>query len=327
MATYRRLPSGRWNVQVRRRGHPGFSKTFRTKAAAERWATETENQMERGTFRDLTSAQETTVEDLLDRYEREVTPRKRTQDKERSRLSILVQALGRYTLANLTAEAVIAWADGRLEHVSSDTVRKELNLLAHAIDTGVTVWRIHLHENPATTARKALTGTRTLKAGISRDRRLQPGEFRRLLKASQASHRALWIWFIESAMRRGEVAGMKREHRHGEYLRIPHTKTGRPRTIPMSRHMVRVWRELPLGLRPDSISQAFDRDCARAGIEGLRLHDLRHEATSRLFEKGLEIQEVAAITGHTDWKSLKRYTHPTHQAISRKLLSASRRGK
>jgi len=40
-----------------------------------------------------------------------------------------------------------------------------------------------------------------------------------------------------------------------------------------------------------------------------RWHDLRHEATSRLFEKGLHLMEVASITGHQDLKMLKRYTH------------------
>lgn len=65
--------------------------------------------------------------------------------------------------------------------------------------------------------------------------------------------------------------------------------------------------------------RALARACEQAGIDGLRLHDLRHEATSRLFEKGLVVQEVASITGHTDWKSLQRYTHPDPQRLADKL--------
>ena len=57
------------------------------------------------------------------------------------------------------------------------------------------------------------------------------------------------------------------------------------------------------------ISQAFERVCKAAGIEGLTFHDLRHEATSRLFEKGLGLMEVASITGHKTMQMLKRYTH------------------
>ena len=53
----------------------------------------------------------------------------------------------------------------------------------------------------------------------------------------------------------------------------------------------------------------FTRLKEQCGIEDLRFHDLRHEATSRLFEKGLNTMEVASITGHEDLKMLKRYTH------------------
>ena len=44
-------------------------------------------------------------------------------------------------------------------------------------------------------------------------------------------------------------------------------------------------------------------------MEHIRFHDLRHETTSRLFEKGLNPVEVATITGHKDTKMLMRYTH------------------
>jgi hypothetical protein len=51
----------------------------------------------------------------------------------------------------------------------------------------------------------------------------------------------------------------------------------------------------------------------------LRFHDLRHEATSRLFEKGLNIMEVASITGHKDLRSLQRYTHLKAEDLAEKL--------
>ncbi|HUW97215.1 MAG TPA: tyrosine-type recombinase/integrase [Acidiferrobacter sp.] len=68
-------------------------------------------------------------------------------------------------------------------------------------------------------------------------------------------------------------------------------------------------------IRPDSISQAFERVCRlassgkAAGIEGLTFRDLRHEAASRLFEKGLNQVEAATVTGHKTLQMLKRYTH------------------
>ena len=60
---------------------------------------------------------------------------------------------------------------------------------------------------------------------------------------------------------------------------------------------------------PKSVGTAFRRARNHLGIEDLKFHDLRHEATSRLFEAGLTIERVALVTGHKDWKMLRRYTH------------------
>ncbi len=59
----------------------------------------------------------------------------------------------------------------------------------------------------------------------------------------------------------------------------------------------------------DAISAGFTRACRFLGIEDLRFHDLRHEGISRLFEMGRTIPQVAAVSGHRSWTSLKRYTH------------------
>lgn len=62
-------------------------------------------------------------------------------------------------------------------------------------------------------------------------------------------------------------------------------------------------------VNPNALSLGFARACRVAGIKGLRFHDLRHEATSRLFELGLGLMEVSSITGHKSLGMLKRYTH------------------
>jgi integrase len=51
----------------------------------------------------------------------------------------------------------------------------------------------------------------------------------------------------------------------------------------------------------------------------LRFHDLRHEAVSRFFEKGLNVPEVAMISGHRDLRMLFRYTHPKPEEVAAKL--------
>ena len=72
-------------------------------------------------------------------------------------------------------------------------------------------------------------------------------------------------------------------------------------------------------LTPTGFGCIFNRAVKRSEIEGLTFHDLRHEATSRLFERGLEIQEVAAITGHQTLQMLKRYTHLRAEDLAEKL--------
>ncbi|MHB1514081.1 site-specific integrase, partial [Acidiferrobacter sp.] len=131
-----------------------------------------------------------------------------------------------------------------------------------------------------------------------RDRRLVDDEQARLLSAAQAyggEIGPLITWAIETAMRRGEIAAMRWEHvdRKARVLLVPFTKNSTPKRVPLSTAALGVLEGLPRhldgsvwGMRPDSISQAFERVCKAAGIEGLTFHDLRHEATSRLFEQG-----------------------------------------
>ena len=200
--------------------------------------------------------------------------------------------------------------------LSPNTIRIHLALLSHLFNTARTAWGMESLTNPV----DLVKGQRP-KLPSGRDRRLVGDELPRLLAAAQVYGGEIGpiiTWAIETAMRRGEIAAMRREHldRRARVLRIPETKTGTPRRVPLSTAALAVLDGLPRrrdgrvwGMRPDSISQAFERVCKAAGIEGLTFHDLRHEATSRLFEKGLNPMQVAAITGHKTLQMLKRYTH------------------
>ena len=67
------------------------------------------------------------------------------------------------------------------------------------------------------------------------------------------------------------------------------------------------------------VFREFQKALKGAGITGLRFHDLRHTATTRLFEKGLGIMEVALVTGHQDLRMLKRYTHLKPESLVTRL--------
>ena len=69
----------------------------------------------------------------------------------------------------------------------------------------------------------------------------------------------------------------------------------------------------------NALRQSWERLVKRANIENFRFHDLRREATSRFFEKGLNVPEVALITGHKDPRMLFRYTKLKASEIVRRL--------
>ncbi|MDA8119535.1 MAG: site-specific integrase [Gammaproteobacteria bacterium] len=327
MATFRKRPGpgGRtaWQAQIIRRGHERQYKTFDTKAEAEAWARQIEGEMDRGVFVSRAEAEATTLREALERYEREVVSGK----KSKGEISIVrwwaASALGGRSMASIRGKDIADTIKNKAAESGSSpkTILIYLATLRHMFNIAAREWGMESLRNPVDLVRKP-------RLPQGRDRRLVGDEYARLMSAAEAyggEIRSLIIWAIETAMRRGEIAAMRWEHldRQARVLLIPETKTGTPREVPLSRAAMAILDEkstvlithsligqgLIWPLRADSISQAFKRVCEAAGIEGLTFHDLRHEATSRLFEKRLNPMEVAAITGHKTLQMLKRYTH------------------
>lgn len=290
---------------------------------AERWARGIEDEIESGTYADRSKAARTTVLELLTDYEDKFTPRKR-QHSERGRLRFLARELGHHTALELTPQVVVEYAHKRLsEGRATQTVVHELNTLSVVFRTAIALWGIALPANPVVVAREIMKPQRTLSVSNERTRRPKPGELGAILAHLVDPMPAMVCLAIETAMRRGELVAMTSEDISGATLTIPETKTDTPRTIPLSRGALEALKEMPddgWNLRPDSITQAWGRACKKAGVVDLRWHDLRHEATSRLFEgrtfgQKLNIAEAALITGHKDVRQLMRYTQLTAQSI------------
>ena len=308
--------SGAWRALIRRRGYPPLTRTFDSKAQAETWARQIEGEMDRGVFVSRAEAENTTLADALDRYAAEVSSSKKTANREIYTIRWWqTSALGPRSLASIRGKDIMAvLAAKEAEGAAPHTIHLYLALLSHLFTVARRAWGMEGLSNPTEFVRKP-------KLPQGRDRRLIDDEQIRLLNAAQAyggEIGAIITWAIETAMRRGEIAAMRWEHldRKDRVLLIPETKNGTPRQVPLSTVALEILDGLPRrmdgrvwGMRPDSISQAFERVCKAAGIEGLTFHDLRHEATSRLFEKGLNPMQVAAITGHKTLQMLKRYTH------------------
>lgn len=309
MATIRKLRN-KWQAQVRIKGHKPQAKSFTLKSDAQAWARVVEAEIQQGLFIDTSVAESMTVGDAIERFLQGITDSNK-QAIERSTARPVVAHLGAVSLFNLTNQHLAEFRDSQLQKVGPTTVVHRLSLLSKVLKIAAQEWNVPFP--------KGIPSVRKPKRPNGRDRRLLDGEFELLQEALSETPvvQKVVAFAVETAMRRGELVKMKWEHvdLKKRTLHIPETKTGVPRDVPLSGVAVEVLMsirrvgDLVFNIRPDSVSQAFERACKRAGIEGLRFHDLRHEATSRFFEKGLNTMEVATITGHKTLEMLNRYTH------------------
>ncbi len=281
--------------------------------------------MERGVFVSRTEAEATLVKDVLQRYATEVLPTKRSEQSDKSRIKTLLSAFGDYRLASITSSQVAKFRDQRLKVVGPQSVIHEINLLNRVLKAASLDWGIALPGGlPTAQVRKPAKPR-------GRDRRISAEEITKILKATESVElRAIVTMAIETGMRRGELASLQWENidLKRPVAHLPKTKTDVPRDVPLSSIAVAALESLGVkdsgrvfSLQAESMSQAFERACEphRANIAGIRFHDLRHEATSQLFEQGLSVMEVAAITGHKTLDMLKRYTHLRAEDLAKKL--------
>ena len=125
MATFRKRESGGWQTQIRRKGYPAQSKSFRTKASAEAWVRSIEVDMDQGMFQSRIEAESTTLGDLLDRYLSECTPKKRGAGPEACRIRALIRhPLAKRYVASVCSTEIAQYRDERLKKVSSGSVHR-----------------------------------------------------------------------------------------------------------------------------------------------------------------------------------------------------------
>lgn len=326
MATISKRGSG-WFAQVRRKGYPHEHKSFSSRREAVAWARSKEAELDAiAPASNPNAARQTTLGDLVRRYVAEVTPRKRSQESERLRLNKLVlNEIASLALAEVTPEAVAAYRDARLALVKPATVRRELALLQHVMEVARRDWGYWIKVNPVALIRQPTVRD-------ARDRRLSGGEWERLVAALAVCHnrsiRPVVELAIHTGLRRSEILGLEWRHINWSErtAHVPLSKNGHPRTIPLTDAALAVLGGLcrsddgkVFGISANAFRLAWERTKRRAGIVGLRFHDLRHEAISRFAELGLNVPELALISGHRDYRMLQRYTHIRAADLAAKL--------
>ena len=260
---------------------------------------------------------------MLDRYSKEETPKKKGSSQELNRIENLKKRpLAEKFMSRIRSTDIASYRDQRLsEGKSPYTVNNEMILLSSVFNVAINEYGMESLQNP-------LKKVKRPKLPKGRDRRLLPGEEEKLLDALDPEMKCLFLLALESANRRGELLTYEWEYIDLErrVVHLPETKNGEERDVPLSSVAVASLRKLPrridgkvFSISKDEVSRKFRETCKEVGIKGLRWHDLRHEAVSRLFEKGLGIIEVATISGHKTLSQLQRYTHLRAEDLARKL--------
>lgn len=316
-------------------------KTFRIEQDAEAWARKVESELERGQWRDTSESDRTPLRDALDRYERERTRKKKGRVQEESVLRALraerisAMALSRIDSADL-ARMIERWE--RAE-IAPATIKRRLSVLSAVYTHARKAWGMEALANP-------VRNTETPLVRNERNRRVTDDELAAVRAATQSTELGAFVVLaVETAMRRSELVGLRwQDVDVGK--RVAHlgkTKNGYAREVPLSTCAVETLKAKPrridgrvFGLRADAVTLAFRRavvrarkryeeDCAAAGAEldtgyltDLRVHDLRHEATSRLAAI-FGPHELAKITGHRDMRMLLRYYHPRAEDLAKRL--------
>jgi len=318
-----------YQAKIRRQGHPTVTRTFDAKKDAERWAREVETAIDRNSFVDLDAAQRTTMHELFGKFESEIATAMRGKHVKPA-LRALDARLGSWSAAALTPARVAAFRDARLgDGVAGETVRKELFLLSRICELSIKEWGISLPANPVKLISKPPPSR-------SRERRLNDEFESSQLFASLAQCQSQYMLpivklAIETGMRQGELLSLQWQHvdLKKRVVLLLLTKNGDSRAVPLSTAAVKILVDLKKSadkndqvfpITQSLVVQAWGHACKRAKIDNLRFHDLRHEALSRLAERGsLSMLELAAVSGHKTMQMLKRYTHLRAEDIAKKL--------
>lgn len=320
-----------WRVQVAMKGIRRNG-TFDTKLAAQIWAAEQEKEIlagVRGEIPDKTFGQ------LLERYQKEISPRKRSGKREATRIDWFIreEPVCQVKLVDLRSHHFAEMRDRRLDEVCGETIRRDFNLLSAALNTAVKEWG-WLKENP-------LTNVRRPPEGKGRDRRPSAEEtelllhvmgYRRDYPCETVAQRvaAAYLFAIETAMRAGEICSLDdlQVDLQRRVARLEETKNGDARDVPLSLEAVAILKQLQpwkrgdkiFRLTPGSLDANFRKYRDRAAIEDLHFHDTRHEAITRLVRiKKLAVLPLARMTGHRNINELMTYYNETAEEIAQQL--------
>ncbi|EJW11553.1 Site-specific recombinase, phage integrase family [Rhodovulum sp. PH10] len=350
MATFTRLKSGSWRVQVRRKG-TYVNDTFLRRKDAEEWALDMERRIDRQEPAISRKSRDARLFGDLVRLHRQDMQEvgKRIGRSKTASLAFLDRRLGGLRLRDLDRERLIEFGKERArEGAGPVTVAIDLGYIKTILSHAAAVHGVCVSTEPIDLARIALGRLGLVGKGEERDRRPTPEELTRIISTFEGNSRqqipmARIVKFaVATAMRLDEICRVEWQDYDSRTRMLtirdrkdPRRKKGNHQRIPLldvsgydacalieeQRQFTKSNNGRIFPYNGRSVGTAFRRMCRDLKIEDLHFHDLRHEGTSRLFEAGFSIEQVALVTGHKDWKMLRRYTHLRPEDLHRRRRS------
>jgi len=331
MASFQKLPSGRWRGQVRRAG-ASLSRTFDSKTEAQDWAKATEVAVKQRAVNgaiDVPAAM--LLEQAIEAYLKAVNIKPANQ----ASLRAFGKALPNLALRDLNDATMQRWINHRLNQgVVGATISHNIGLVS-----GMLKWLRHNRHlkvdlTLAKNARASLSAAKIQTTSQERDRYITDKEIEafKVIFSEQDKLKLpmndLMEFALASGMRLGEICRITHEdYSHNEGVVVvrdrkdPKRKEGNHMRVPLSskaraiigKQPTKVGRIFPF--RTNSVSSAWIAARQLADIEDVTFHDLRHRAITDLFARGLTIEQVALISGHKTWAQLRRYTQTQPNSI------------
>ena len=150
------------------------------------------------------------------------------------------------------------------------------------------------------------------------------------MKSNVNIQKSFLIIALNTGMRRNEILSLKWDNINipKRYIYIENSKSGRSRKVPMNELVVEAVNQIDqisefvffntsTKTHIKDIKTGFKAACRRAKIKGLRVHDLRHTAATRMIEAGVDLVTVSKILGHSSIQMTMRYAHPTPENMQR----------
>lgn len=241
----------------------------------------------------------------------------------------ILPVLGKKHLDEITKKDIIDLHHGlKAKGYKPGTCNRSLILLRYAFNLAIR-WEI-----PGITANPTKDVPLFDDFAGQRDRFLSQEETHRLFDAVQQSDNPMLQFIVPmlilSGARKREVLDAKWEDfdLDRRQWRIPVTKTGRPRYVPLSNGVITLLANVPHDERCpwvfanpktkkpyESVFNAWNTARKLAGLSEVRIHDLRHSFASFLVNAGRSLYEVQRILGHTQIKTTQRYAHLSQDTL------------